>query len=301
MKENPPNNRTQAAAGSWFHQRQDLLRAIIDHIPDFIYVRDLANRFVAANEAFARLMGVASPADLIGKSDADFYPPETAARFQQTDREVFAGSRFFNQERVIHFPNGQDLTVLSTKVLLKNRNGEVVGLIGVGRDITERKRAEMELRRKTAFLEALMTSSMDGILVVDGQGRKVFQNQRVVELWKIPREIADDPDDARQVECVMNRLKNPQQFVDLVKWLYSRPEEVSHDELEFTDGTILDRHSYPVVGQDGTRFGRIWQFRDITHRKQAEAELNHERGLWRALLENSPDHIYFKDAQSRFI
>jgi two-component system cell cycle sensor histidine kinase/response regulator CckA len=282
-------------------KERNLLRTLMDHIPDYIYVRDLSNRFVVANESFARLMGVASPSALIGKRDADFYPPGTAADFDKIDHEVFAGHPFFNRERVLRFPNGQELTTLNSKVPFKNDKGEVIGLLGVGRDITALKRAETELRWKSAFLEALLASSIDGILVVNDQGRKVFQNRRVVDLWKIPDEIANDPDDSKQVQCVMKRLKDPQQFVDGVQRQYGRPDEVSHDELEFADGTVLDRHSYPVTGQDGTRHGRIWQFRDITERKRAEAELNYERSLWRALLENSPDHIYFKDTQSRFI
>lgn len=291
----------QAVDRNWLRQRRNLLRTLVDHIPDYIYVRDLANRFVMANEAFARLMGVVGASALIGKRDTDFYPPEMAAMFDNIDQEVFAGRPFFNRERLIRFPNGQELTVLNSKVPFKNDRGEVIGLIGIGRDITERKQAETELRWKTAFLEALLASSIDGILVVNDQDRKVFQNKRVVELWKIPREVADDPDDARQVQYVMNRLKDPQQFVDEVKRLYGRPNEVSHDELEFTDGTILDRHSYPVVGQDGTRYGRIWQFRDITERKRVEAELDQERNLLRTLLDSSLDHIYFKDTQSRFV
>ncbi|MFA5193077.1 MAG: PAS domain S-box protein, partial [Verrucomicrobiia bacterium] len=72
-------------------RERNLLRTLIDNIPDAIYVRDTANRFVLANETVAKRMGIASPADLIGKTDADFYPPEQAAHFAALDREVFAG------------------------------------------------------------------------------------------------------------------------------------------------------------------------------------------------------------------
>ena len=77
------------------------------------------------------------------------------------------------------------------------------------RDITERKRAEEELRWKTAFLEAQVDSALDGILVVDNQGRKILQNQRMNELWKIPPHIAGDTDDAAQVQFVASQTKNP--------------------------------------------------------------------------------------------
>ena len=138
------------------------------------------------------------------------------------------------------------------------------------RDITERKRAEAELRWKTAFLEAQVNSSLDGILVVDNQGKQILQNQRLSDLWKIPPHIAGDKDDAVQMEFVTNRMKHPRQFAAKVAHLYSHPDEVSRDEIELIDGTILDRYSSPVRGNNGKYYGRIWTFRDITERKRAE-------------------------------
>lgn len=75
--------------------------------------------------------------------------------------------------------------------------------------ITERKRVEDELLWKSAFLEAQVDSALDGILVVDSRGRKILQNQRLNELWKIPPHIAEDKDDAPQVKFVASRVKNP--------------------------------------------------------------------------------------------
>ena len=145
-------------------------------------------------------------------------------------------------------------------------------MVGIGRDITERKLFEEALSQKTALLEAQLNSSIDGILVVDNEGRKILQNRRTVELWKIPQEIADNPDDQIQVAHIMNTTKDPDQFVVKVKYLYSHPDEISMDEIELKDGTIFDRYSAPVIGSDGRNYGRIWSFRDITERKRAEGE-----------------------------
>jgi PAS domain S-box-containing protein len=140
------------------------------------------------------------------------------------------------------------------------------------RNITERKRAEEELRWKTAFLEAQVDSALDGILVVDNQGKKILQNQRMNELWKIPPPIAGDKDDAAQVQFITHQTKNPQQSADKVASLYSHPDEVSRDEVELIDGTALERYSSPVRDKVGNHYGRIWTFRDITQRRTLEAQ-----------------------------
>ncbi|MFZ0825803.1 MAG: PAS domain S-box protein [Verrucomicrobiia bacterium] len=132
------------------------------------------------------------------------------------------------------------------------------------------QRAKAELNWKTAFLEAQANSSIDGILVVDELGKKILQNQRMADLLKIPQPIADDKDDKKQLQWVADLTKTPGQFIDRVVYLSAHPKEISRDEIELKDGTMLDRYSSPVAGKDGKYYGRIWTFRDITERKNTE-------------------------------
>ncbi len=140
-------------------------------------------------------------------------------------------------------------------------------------EVVERQRAGEALQLKTAFLEAQVNSSIDAIIVVDEKGKKILQNQRTTELFKIPPQIADDPDDQKQVRWVTSMTKNPEAFAEKVVFLYSHPNEISRDEIELTDGTIMDRYSCPVVGEDGRRYGRTWIFRDVTEQRRVEQEL----------------------------
>jgi PAS domain S-box-containing protein len=147
------------------------------------------------------------------------------------------------------------------------------------RDITERKRTEEELRWKTAFLEAQVDSALDGILVVDNQGKKILQNQRMNELWKIPPPIAEDKNDAAQIQFITSQTKNPRQSADKIASLYSHPDEVSRDEVELIDGTALERYSSPVRDKAGNHYGRIWTFRDITERKRLEEQFRQSQKM----------------------
>jgi PAS domain S-box-containing protein len=161
------------------------------------------------------------------------------------------------------------------------------------RTLDELQRVKEELSWKTAFLEAEANASIDGIIVVDQQGRKILQNQRTTDLFKIPRHIADDKDDGKQVQWVRDMTKNPGQFMEKVARLYAHPDETSRDEIELKDGTMLDRHSAPVVGKDGEYYGRIWTFRDITERKQLEESLR----LLGSAVQQSKESIVITDAE----
>jgi PAS domain S-box-containing protein len=177
------------------------------------------------------------------------------------------------------------------------------GALQAARDHLERRveARTAELAESLSLLNATLGSTTDGILVVTHVGKRILQNQRAVDLWKMPPDIAEANDDAEQVRHLMTATKDPEGFREKVMYFYAHPDESGHDEIEFKDGNILERITAPVLGLDGRNYGRIWTFRDITQRKKAEAELAYERDLLRTLLDNSPDHIYFKDAQSRFI
>lgn len=142
----------------------------------------------------------------------------------------------------------------------------------VGEGEGRRQQAEQELRWRTAFFEAQVHSSNDGILVLDSNARKLLQNRRMNELWKIPPHIADDPDDAPQFQYVVGRVKDPEYFVQKTAHLNAHPDESSSDVVELVDGTILERYSAPVRGRDGTYYGRVWTFHDITQRKKLEQQ-----------------------------
>jgi len=164
-----------------------------------------------------------------------------------------------------------DIWLTVTKVL--DEAGKPIGIATTERDITEIKKIRNDLERKTEILEAQKEASLDGLLVVDENGQRILINKRLLELWKVPQDIAEDKNDEALLQYAVSKTKNPQQFLDKVNYLYAHKDEKSRDEIEFKDGMVFDRYSSPVIDKNGKYFGRIWTFRDITELKQAEQEL----------------------------
>jgi len=137
----------------------DLLRTLIDHLPDLIYVKDLDSRTLVVNKALAEMLGKDSPEELVGTTDFDTYPPELAERFFRCEQEIlFAGTPMIDREAEVVDDQGRRRVVLSTKVPTRDEDGVPTGLVGIARDITARKEAEEQLRRT---LKELSRSNQD--------------------------------------------------------------------------------------------------------------------------------------------
>ncbi|RJP64965.1 MAG: PAS domain S-box protein [Ignavibacteriales bacterium] len=119
-----------------------LLRTLIDNIPDSIYVKDLNFRKTLANPAEVQIMNAESEAEVLGKNDFDWYPNEIAEMFYTDDKSVLQGSPVFNKEEYILDKNGKKQWLLTSKLPLHDKDKNVIGLVGIGRNITARKISE---------------------------------------------------------------------------------------------------------------------------------------------------------------
>jgi PAS domain S-box-containing protein len=180
---------------------------------------------------------------------------------------------------------------------IKDATGKVIGVSKVARDITERKHSEQQLLWKTAFFEAQANSSLDGVLIVDSKGKMILQNQRMIDLWNLPQDFAHETDDRLRLEWVTKQVKNPGEFAEKVAYLYAHPEEISRDELDLVDGRVFDRYSAPVRGKDGSHYGRIWSFRDVTEQKRAQEQIAEQA----AFLDKARDAILVRDLEGRIL
>jgi PAS domain S-box-containing protein len=136
-------------------KERGMLRALIDNVPDFMYVKDAESRFVVANASLARSMGLNSPADMLQKTDFDFYPRKLAASFYEDEQMVISSREpMFNREEEAIDSLGNRMWLLTTKVPLFDKDGRMAGIAGVGRDITERQRVERAMQQAKEAAEA---------------------------------------------------------------------------------------------------------------------------------------------------
>jgi PAS domain S-box-containing protein len=134
---------------------QTLLRTLVDNIPFRIYAKDRESRFLFGNNRMARLAGVETPPQLIGKTDYDFFPTELAAKYFADEKQVMdSGQSLFDYEELVEDQDTGELGwTVTTKVLLRAADGAVNGIVGIGYDVTQRKLMEERLRERTQALE----------------------------------------------------------------------------------------------------------------------------------------------------
>jgi PAS domain S-box-containing protein len=134
---------------------RQILRALIDNVPDYMYVKDTDCRFLLANMSVARQMGAREPKELLGKTDFDFYPRDLATVFFEDEQKVIrTGHAEINREESGMDPQGSLSHVLTTQVPLRGKKGEVIGLVGIGHDITHLKKIQAEMQRAREVAEA---------------------------------------------------------------------------------------------------------------------------------------------------
>lgn len=207
----------EAESGESFQKELEkeryFLQTLMDNIPDAIYFKDTAHRFVKVSK-YVHLQGLSDPSEAIGKTDFDFFTEEHARQAYE-DEEVIIRSKqpIINKIEKETFPSGEIAWVSSSKVPLFNEEGEVSGIVGISRDITEVKLQEEALQKSEERYRSLIEYSPDTIAVIANNGKIVFMNAAGISLVK-----AHDISDILNHD--INKIIHPQ-FQSLVERFFA--------------------------------------------------------------------------------
>jgi len=276
-------------------QEQHLMKMFMANIPDAIYFKDLQGRFLRVNKAQATRLGLNDPAAAAGKTDFDFFDKDEAERSAQEHKQVIKKGKILSVERLKKDIHGNSSWIYSTQVPLKDEDGQIIGVFGITRDITEQKIREQELRK----LSQAMEQSPLSVVITDVAGNIEYINPYFTKLTGYDKSeaIGKNPRILKSGEHPKEFYEELWQTITSGKiWHGQFHNKKKNGELYWEDVTIG-----PIFNEKGEITHFIGMKIDITEMKKAEDDLIYERELLQNLMDNIPDTIYFKDRQSRFI
>ncbi len=285
-------NRRLLSERETLNNERRMLRALFDNIPDFMYVKDAESRFLVANSHLAHAVGVETPEMVLGKTDFDFYPHEQAMGFFQDEQNVIrSGQPLYNREEKGVDSTGREINVLTTKVPVRDSAGRVIGIAGVGHDITARKKMEIALREAERKYRGIFDNAVIGIFQSAPDGRILGVNQALASIYGYvsPQEM---------IESVH----------DLSRQVYVDPKRRNEFKVQLEQAGGVTNFECENYRKDGSKFwlsmsavaicenGAVARYEgmceDITTRKEMEIALREAERRYRGIFDNAIIGIY---------
>lgn len=283
----------------------NLLRTLIDNLPDMIYVKDREGHYMLANRPLAQYYGYDDPEAIRGKTEANLLNNEELAEYYATQeaRIISSGQPQTDYEDLLSRPGTDELLwVLTTRVPLRDAQGQVTGLIGVNRDITRLKLAEQELQDERNLLRTIVDNLPLDIYVKDLSSRFVLINRQAAlnhHRRNIKTIIGHTDFDILSMETAARVYDQEQALMRL-----GRPP------LSYSESFIDENGSHrwliikkvPLRDSEGNVTGLVGLNHDITELKQAEEQLQQILSsarclLWHAIVEEGPDGLLYWNLQ----
>ena len=277
-------------------ESEEKFKLIAENSIDAVWQTDLNNKVTYISSSSINIGGY-TPEEIMGLENAlDIYDGKTKTlimnemvKFMQRPVEELKTLVIPRIEGRGFHKDGHKIWIeIQAKFIFKENM--VVGLQGVSRDISERKKAEIALRKNEQLLKAIIESTEDGIFALNQNGEIINANSRFRRMWRIPDELFNRKRGQKILDFIVGQLKEPDDFFSKTQDLYETDKEIS-DTLYFKDGRIFEWYSRPM--RTATKFiGRVWSFRDVTRKVQTETALLESEKQYRTLVDNLPVAVY---------
>ena len=269
--------REVAARNSLDHEHT-LLRTLLDALPDVVFTKDKECRFAICNPETLKAVGVERENQMVGKTVFDLFPREIAEPFHADDLDVLAGKALRDREEESIDPQGNPRWFWTIKIPLRDEHSQITGLIGISRDITSRKRVELERNRLLAQLKLQIERMPLGYLLCDANFRYTRWNPAAERMfgYSEPEVLGKHPFD----------VIVPTESQGLVAGIFDRIRAGhmnAHGEcanLTKNRGTITcEWYNTPLFDEDGTFAGLLSLAQDVTDRKKLEEKLRQSQRM----------------------
>ena len=277
-------------------ESEERFRGVFDKSPMIIALLSVPDgRIVEVNAAAAAAFGFTRE-EALGKSSTELGLWADLGQREHYLQRLRTEGAVNGFEAVMRRKNGETFTVLYDGSIV-TIGGQPFSLNSL-QDISARKQSEAARDSSLAVLRATLESTADGILVVNAAGRIETFNRNFAEMWHLPEQETDGTNEARLLHTLLDQLVVPEEFLVRIRDLYAGSEDEVFDVLRCKDGRIFERYSRPQLIHNRPA-GRVWSFRDITERRQAEAALRESEERFRVLAEVSPVGIFSSDPAGR--
>ncbi len=288
---------------------RNLLRTLIDNIPDAIYVKDKKCRKVISNAADVRNIGRQSEAEVIGKDDFEMFPKELAEGFFADDRTVLeTGTPVTYREEYVFDEKGKKLWLLTSKLPLRDSKGDITGLVGIGRNITEQKEAQEALRTSEAHLSNAMKMAKLGHWEYDVAKDTFTFNDNFYGIFRTTadREGGYAMSSAQYAKRFVHPDDAPLVGMETRKAIETTDPNFSRQlehRMIYADGEIgyIAVRFFIVKDEHGQTIKTYGVNQDITERKRMEEVLEAQAEQYSAILATTADGFWLTDETGRLI
>ncbi|MEG4987643.1 PAS domain S-box protein [Microcoleus sp. BR0-C5] len=274
-----------------------ILHSVIESTPDIICVKDIQGRYIIANSAVCQFLEKPIE-EIIGKDDAELFAAEIASQIIEVDRKVTAAGECLTYEEDIPH-NGAIRTFITAKYPWRDSQENIVGVVAISRDISDRKEIEAALLERNILFESVIESTGDSIFVKDTQGNHLLVNSKAAAIIGFPKSeiIGKKNAELFPPDIADMLVENDRQIWQ--SGIEEKIEEVAKD----SEGNILTFLSTksPLRDRAGNITGVVGVAREITDRKRAEKALQESEERYRCLIEATSQIVWDTKPEGEFV
>ncbi len=257
-------------------ERESDLRTVIETIPDLVWLKDSDGVYLSCNKRFERFFG-AKEKEIVGKTDYDFVEKKLADFFRENDKIAMeAGKPSVNEEKIVYADDGHSELLETIKMPMHDPKGNIIGILGIARDITQRKKTEETIRLNEERLNSILQTNPNPVVVYDTEGFPQFINPSFTEVfgWTLSeiqgRNIPFVPDDEKNITF------------SKIKEIYSNGKPLQFLTKRLTKSNeVLDININAAIYKDiqGEKIGLVVNLTDITEQIKIQDQLRHAQKM----------------------